>query len=151
MSEELVVMFNDPKTIKVLASCNHTGEIHIEFCDQMYVHSDGYIYLFELIENSQQNKNILSALWFNKEVVASIHTRDGLSYQFTLLPYRAIISGTEFTKLYSWFQANIGNYDLSTVWVLNPTKIMETTISKQVEEQIQKFPMVNHLDRLLKE
>lgn len=143
--------FNKDATIKVLVTFNKEGKIQVDFRNLIYMTDEGEIQLFELMENSQVNKNLLFSLWFDKNIFISVLTETHCSYQMELLPRRIITSGSEFTKCYTWIQKNIGDYDLAAVWILKPMSIVETSVLKQIENEKNKYPMINHLDRLLRE
>ena len=140
--------FNSSTTLKVIATKNRKGYINIDFRHHLYINSLGSIFLFEKSEYSSLNCNLVYSLWFNKNAVISIMSDTQQSFEIQVKVERAIVSGKEFKDACEWLSEEYELFDLSSVWVLTPLEIHDTTNLKQIKNERTKKLMVTHLDRL---
>ena len=148
LEREVIELLNDADSIKVLATNDKQGNPHVVFKASLHADEDGYISYWELIETSQTNKNMVNSIWFHKQVAISVQ-KDGKSYQIKGVPYRAIIAGQEFEEAYVKARSILEDADLSTVWLIEPTQVIEETYQKRKQEEEEAHPILQHLDRLL--
>ena len=147
LSEEIKEIFNDPESIKVLATTDKEGKPHVVFKGSLHVNENGYIEYLEFIESSQTNKNMVHSIWFHKTVTVNI-LLGKKSYQIKGIPYRALIAGREFEAYYKKVRAE-KNIDLSTVWLIEPENVTEQSFEKRRVEEEKAHPLLRHLDRLV--
>ena len=150
ISEDIKVILNDYGTKKVIATVNEEGVVHVAFKDMIFVDSNDTIILLEILEKSITNQNLVYSIWFNKTVAINFLSRNGESFHVQVLPKRAIVSGKEFEEYYQMVQERMGDIDLSTVWLFKILEVKEKTLIKQIEEHKIKYPIINHLDRIIK-
>lgn len=149
IDNELKTLINDPSTLKVIASENVDGELHVVFKQSMHVNEAGDLEFYEIIESSQNNKNMVNSIWFDKQVAINILTADKRSFEIKGLVKKAVVAGAEFEKIYTQL-TDKGYYDLSTIWRIEPLSVEEKTFSKREEEEKEAHPHFRHLDQLLK-
>lgn len=149
ISEDIKVILNDYGTKKVIATVNEEGVVHVTFKDMIFIDSNDAIILLEILEKSITNQNLVYSIWFNKTVAINFLSRNGESFHVQALPKRAIVSGKEFEEYYQMVQKRMGAIDLSTVWIFEILEVKEKTLMKQIEEHKVKYPIINHLDRLI--
>lgn len=143
------VILNDYDTKKVIATVNEDGVVHVTFKDMIFIDSNDTLILLEILERSITNQNLVYSIWFNKTVAFNFLSKIGESFHIQALPKRAIVSGKEFERYYQMVQKRIGDIDLSTVWLFEILEIKENTLKKQIEEHKIKYPLINHLDKLI--
>lgn len=149
ISEEWRRRINDPSSVKAVSSINAEGELHVVYKQTLHVLKDGTLELYEIIESSQNNKNFVNAIWFDRPVAINILTTDGHSLEIKGKVTRAHVAGAYFEKVYADLIGE-GYYDLSTIWQIKPLLAEEKTLAKRAEEEEQAHPHFRHLDRLLK-
>lgn len=148
LTKEIKELFEDPQSIKVLATTGRDGNLNVVFKQSLRINEQGYIEYKELIETSQTNKNMVYSIWFHKLV--SVNIRNGnKSYQIKGYPYRSLIAGREFEAAYREVQEKHGKIDLSAVWRIEPVEIREETFDKRRVEEEEEHPILKHLDRLI--
>lgn len=140
--------FNSPTTLKVIATENKKGCINIDFRRHLYINSRGCIFLFEKNEYSSLNCNLVYSLWFNKNAVISMMSDTQQSFEIQVKVERAIVSGREFRDACKWLAEEYELFDLSSVWILEPLEIHDTTNLKQIKNERTEKLMVTHLDRI---
>ncbi len=149
INEELKSILNRCDTKKVIATQNEKGEVHVTFKNMIFIDENNMIILLEMLERSVTNQNLVHSIWFNKSVAINFLSKNNESFYFQVLPKRAIVSGKMFEKYYKKIQVQMGDVDLSTVWMFEILDAEEKTLMKQVAEQKMKYPIINHLDRLM--
>jgi hypothetical protein len=90
------------------------------------------------------------SLWFDKPVSILLVTPDEKSWKITALPVRSIVNGKIFQTYYELAREKYGGFDLSTVWILKPLKIIEETLRERAAEESKNRSYFLHLDRLAK-
>lgn len=150
ISEELRNIINDPESLKVIASVNVDGEIHVVYKQPLHVNNDGLLEFNEIIESSQNNKNMVNSIWYDKEIAINVLTKDRRSFEIKGVAHKAYIAGAYFEEVYRKVTEEIGCYDLSTVWTIEVKSVEEKTFAKRAKEEEELHPTYRHLDRLLK-
>ena len=148
ISEELKSGISDPESIKVLATKNRNGEVHVAAKGSISLTEDGSIRYLELLESSQTNKNLTYALWFDQKVAINIITKDRRSYQIKGIPRRALVFGREFEEYYKTVVEKDPENDLAAVYFIEPVEVREESYSVRREEQRKEHPLYLHLDRV---
>lgn len=141
-------LINDPYSIKMLATVDRDGIPHIVVKKSIRVNEEGNIEYLELIESSQTNKNMVNSIWFGKTVAVNVQSGN-VSYQIKGVPYRAVIAGQQFEKEYDRIRKKLGDVDLSTIWLIRPTEVIEESFEKRKKEEEEAHPILQHLDRLV--
>ncbi len=147
--DEIRMRFNSSGTKKVIATVSEKGDVHVTFKDMLFIDYEGNIILLEILEKSITNRNLVYSIWFKKIIAMNALMEDGDSFHIRAIPVRAIVSGKEFEKYYGILQKEMGDVDLSTVWVFKIVEISEKTLKKRIEEDEIKYPIIKHLDRML--
>lgn len=151
ISKDVKNILNACDTKKVIATVNEKGIVHVTFKDMLFINTNNDIILFELLERSITNQNLVYSIWFNKTVAINFLCQNSESFHVQALPKRALVSGKEFEKYYQMLLKEMGDIDLSTVWLFDILEIKEKTLSKQMEEHKKSYPIICHLDRLITE
>lgn len=149
INDELKTLINDPSSLKVIASVNVDGELHVVYKQSLHVTEDGLLEFYEIIESSQNNKNFVNGIWFDKQVVINVLTADKRSFEIKGNVLKAYVAGAYFEQKYTEV-IDEGYYDLSTVWQIEPVSVSEKTFSKRVAEETSAHLHFRHLDRILK-
>lgn len=93
LTKEIIAYIEDPTTIKVIASKDRHGEVHVVVKDSLFVTEDGQIAYLEYLEGSQTNKNLTYSLWFKQKVAINIITKDNKSFLIKGVPHQALVNG----------------------------------------------------------
>lgn len=64
LTKEIKELFEDPQSIKVLATTGRDGNLNVVFKQSLRINEQGYIEYKELIETSQTNKTWFTASGF---------------------------------------------------------------------------------------
>lgn len=150
ISEELRNIINDPETLKVIASVSVDGDIHVVYKQSLHVNDEGLLEFNEIIESSQNNKNMVNSIWFDKEIAINVLSKDRRSFEIKGVVHKAYIAGAYFEEVYRKVTEELGCYDLSTVWTIKVKSASEKTFAKRAKEEEQLHPSFRHLDRLVK-
>lgn len=146
---ELKEIINAPDSLKVIASVSVDGELHAVYKQSLHVNDNGKLEFYEIMESSQNNKNMVNSIWFEQPVVINVLSKDRCSFEIKGVVYKAYVAGAYFEKVYRKL-IDKGYYDLSTVWIIEPKKVQEKSFVKRVEEERNAHPHFRHLDQLLK-
>lgn len=149
LSKEIENAINAPESLKCIASVSADGELHLVYKQSLHVNEDGELEFYELLESSQNNKNMVNSIWFDQPVVVNVLTADRRSFEIKGIVKRALIAGAKFEQIYRQV-VEAGREDLSTVWNIEIQKISEKTLKKRTEEEQEAHPHFRHLDQLLK-
>jgi len=147
--EEIKDLINDPTSLKVIASVNVDGEVHVVYKQSLHVNDNNQLEFYEIIESSQNNKNMVNSIWFDKKVAVNVLTSDKRSFELIGVAKKAYVAGAYFEEKYRQL-VDKGYYDLSTVWTIEVESIKEKTYSVRVEEEKESHPHFRHLDQLTK-
>lgn len=152
LSKDVLEAIQDQESSKILITVDKDGVPHGTSKGTIHVNEKGQIVLYELIETSQTQKNLVYSLWFGKKVAISVVTKDRKNYLIKGAPYKDIISGREFQKVYVALQEKLGeDTDLSSIWLINVEEVREQTYSVRREQEKKANPIVYHLDQIAKE
>lgn len=147
---DVVNLFQDAATVKVLATVDQRGIPHVVVKQTLQVDGAGNLVYLELLESSQTNKNLLRSLWFNRPVAVTIKGGDNQSYQITGQPVKALVAGPVFQEHYVNIRKKLGDVDLATVWLIQPEAVRNQTFSVRQAQEQQAHPNFIHLDQLAK-
>lgn len=150
LTEELVRLFNEQETVKILSTVDQDGNPHATVKQTLSIDEDGNLFYLELLESSRTNQNLVRSIWFNRKVTVIIKGKAGESYQIKGTPVRNIITGPIFQKHYIEIRERLGNVDLAAVWVIRPEEIINQTYQARRETEETNHPYFTHLDRLAK-
>lgn len=150
LSSEIIESINAPGSVKVLASKDRHGEVHVVAKGSIFVTEEGKIGYLELLESSQTNKNLIYSLWFEQKVAINIITEDRRSYQIKGIPVKSLVFGSEFEEYYKRVVEWDANNDLAAVYFIEPVEVIEQTYPVRRKEENEKHPLYVHLDRLAK-
>ncbi len=149
LSEQVIALLNDERSAQTLATVGKDGTPHSVFADAICADADGTIRYWELLETSITNKNLTYALWFRRTVAITVRGADGMSWQITGIPIKALICGAEFEDAYRAARERFGDgADLSTVWLITPVAAREETYAIRRQAEQTQHPLIGHLDRL---
>jgi len=149
MENDVLNLLNNEDTIKILVTVDDAGVPHPVVKSSLR-NEDKAITYIEFLESSLTNRYMTKSIWFNKTVSILVLTPDGKSWEITVLPVRAVVSGKLFQRYYEEAQKKYNGLDVATVWFLKPLGIREGTLQKRVEEESQNRPYFLHLDKLAK-
>lgn len=148
IGRDLTDLLQDPTTVKALATSGRDGSARVTFRDLVFVDDDGRLEVWEPVETSQTNRDLTYALWFGKRVSLGLRAPDGRSWRIWGTPVRALITGKRFEAAYRAVRERFGgDWDLSTVWLIEPEGAEEVTPAARVEREHERHPLIGHLDR----
>lgn len=150
LNEEIIKLFDDDESTKVLATVNELGYPHASAKPFIRVDDDGNLLYLELVESSRTQKNLVRSIWFNNKVSISVSDNDGRSWQIKGRPIKTLITGPIFLHYYRDVRQRLGDVDLSAVWVIEPEEIINENIQVRHSEEERAHPLFRHLDRLIK-
>ena len=148
MGNEILELLNDEESVKILVTVDEKGLPHPALKSSLR-YSDGNIVYLEYLESSRSNRFMTRSLWYEKDVVILIAGAGEKSVLVTAHPVRALVSGKEFQRYYE--EAQRKNFDLSTVWILEPVCVSDQSLNVRIAEETARHPYFTHLDRLAKE
>ncbi|NTV01543.1 MAG: hypothetical protein HGB04_01985 [Chlorobiaceae bacterium] len=150
LSEELILLFNDAGTFKALATSDGDRIPDVVAGGIFRISDEGNIIYLEHLETSRTNHNLVSAIWFERQVSIAVLGRNGENYQIKGRPVKVHITGDLFRKYYMESRALLGDVDLSGVWVIEPTEVIDESLQRRQAREEQQRPFFRHLDRLAK-
>lgn len=150
LSEEVINAINDADSIKVLASVDRHGRIHVVAKGSITVDASGRLKYWELLEGSQTNKNVTYALWFDKEIAINVITKNKNSYQIKGIPRVNLNAGKEYQKEYVRAQNRNPKNDLAAVYFIEPIEVINESYDARYDYEREKNPLYIHLDRIAK-
>jgi predicted pyridoxine 5'-phosphate oxidase superfamily flavin-nucleotide-binding protein len=150
VSQEVREVFNDKSTLKVLATSDENGVPHAVAKGSIHIDDDGNVVYWELLEKTISGRNATHSLWFDRKVSVLAIAKDGRSYQIKGIPYRTLISGREYEKCYIEAEKLNPENDLTAVYYIQPTEIREETYSVRLQQQRERHPLYQHLDKIAK-
>lgn len=152
ISEELKKIISDKDTLKVVSTVGKNGVPHVVYKGSLHVNEDGNIEYYELLESAKDNQNFIYSLWFDKKITINILSKDRKSFEIIGKPVRSITSGKKFLDVYAELKKVRGNSsDLGAIQIIEAEEIREETYSVRKEEDEEAYPILKHIDRLLKE
>jgi hypothetical protein len=144
-------VINDKDTYKVIATTDRAGNPHVVFKGSVHVNDDGNIEYYEILESSQTNSNLVASIWFHQRVAFNFLDKEKNSIQIKGRPVKSITSGRYFEAVYKKLREGGRDIDLGAIWIIEPDEIKDETFINRVREDEEKYPILKHVDRLLKD
>ncbi|MBR1865402.1 MAG: pyridoxamine 5'-phosphate oxidase family protein [Lachnospiraceae bacterium] len=149
IGKELLEILEDPQTLKCIAATDRDGIPHISYKGTLHVEEDVIVF-YDILQSSQINKNLVHAIWFEKKVAISILSKDRQSFHIVGVPFKCVTAGAYFEKTYERLRAEKGDVDLNAIWYIRPEQVRENTFSVRKAEEEQNYPVLKHIDRMIK-
>lgn len=151
ISKELQDIIEDKETLKLVATVGKDGIPHAVYKGSLHVNEDGNIEYYELLESARDNQNFVYSLWFDKKISISILDKNKRSFEIIGKPVRSITSGKKFLDAYANLKNARGNSsDLGAIQIIEIEEIREETYAVRKQEDEEKYPILKHIDRLIK-
>ncbi len=150
ITKEVKEAFEDPATVKALATLDKEGIPYVVYKGSPHLNEKGQVEIYEILESSHTNSNLVYSIWFDKKAALNLLTPDRKSYQLRLKPVKSITSGHYFEQAYNSIRSNGKDIDLGAIWQFEIEDIKEETFAVRVKEEEEAYPILKHLDRLLK-
>lgn len=150
LGNEVIDLLEAEGTFKVLTTTDEKGTPHAVIKQTIRLAEDGNILYLELLESSRTNKNMVHSIWFKHKVAITLCGKNGVSYQIKGRPVKALISGPIFQENYVDIRNQLGDVELSTVWIIEPEEVINETYSIRKVYEEETRPYFKHLDRLVK-
>lgn len=150
LGAEVKQAFADKDTIKAIATIDKNGAPYVVFKGSLHLTEEGLIEEYEILESSQTNSNLVYSIWFDKTVSINLLTSNRRSYQIKAKPVKSITSGRYFENAYVQLRASGKDIDLGAIWQFEPLEEKENTFTVRVKEDEEAYPLLKHVDRLLK-
>jgi hypothetical protein len=151
INERIQTLLQDPGAAKVLATADKLGVPHLMLDHTITSNEQGQIIYLELIETSVTNVNLVNSIWFKKKVAIQLSgSGNGETYLIKGYPVYSIICGPVFEHYYKLSMDRNPEFDLSTVWVIEPDEVIEDSYEARKSKERAEHPLVMHLDRLAK-
>ncbi len=147
LNNKVKALLKDRTSKKALATVDKHGEIHVVYKGSLTVNDEGNLEFLELLETSQNNRNLTFSIWFNKKVAVNVLGADGSSYEIKGIPYKYILDGPEFERQYRAIRKKNPKSDLAGIWIIRPTDIKEETYAVRLQDEIDQYPIIGHMDR----
>jgi len=147
---EILTLLEAPDTVKALGTVGPDGVPHVTYKGSLRADGAGNLVFAELIEASTTNRNLTWSIWFRKPVTITLLAADRRSFQIHGLPVKAHVSGPLFEKCYRDLRARLGDVDVSTVWVVEPTGWADETPAVRLAAAERDHPLLKHVDRFVK-
>lgn len=149
ISEELKKIIDEPETLKAIAATDHEGVPHLVYKGSLHVEEDQFVF-YDLLQSSQINKNLVDSIWFNKKVAVNILSKDKRSFHIVGELDKSITAGRYFQSIYKKLREQRGDVDLNAIWYIKPIEIKEVSFGVRKEEEERDYPLLRHLDRVVK-
>lgn len=146
---EWAAILADPGTLKILGTIDRDGRPRLAAKKLIRPGDDGLLEIWELIETSKTNANLLAAFWFGGSAAVLALTPDGRSFLIRCRPIRAIICGQEFRTRYEEARREYPGTDLAAAWLMAVDEFEEGTLERRREIEEEAHPLMIHLDRLI--
>lgn len=147
LDKKIVDLINNPNTVKVLATKDKNGAVHVVFKGSIKVNEVGNITVVEVLESSQTSRNLTHAIWFNEHVAITVKGEDNQSYQIKGIPYKDYTFGDHFEKVYKSVLEKNPDADVAGIWEIIPDEVRNETFKERVLEQKENLPILGHADR----
>ena len=147
LAAEVIAAFNDPASTKILATTDEKGIPHVVFSDWVSVNETGNIQVYELLEASPTNENLVRSIWFKKPIAITAKRPDHTIYQVKGLAIKCMICGPEFEAHYKRVRDAIHG-DLASVWIIQPDEVQNESYALRAAAHESAHPLLIHLDRL---
>jgi hypothetical protein len=140
----------DSETVAVIATVGADGSPQLTVSKHLELLDDGRLLHLELLESSETSRNLLRALWFDKQVAVMLHGTNGQSLVLQGKPVKAHISGPVFRQYYETIRHRLGDAGLAAVWLIEPDDIRDDSYETRRHIEKEQFPFHLHLDQLAK-
>lgn len=150
LSEELKAILAENDTLKALASVDKHGVPNVVFKSSIEVAPEGHLTYLEILDTSQNNKNLTYALWFDRVVAINVMSKERRSFQIKGKPRKVHIAGPLFERKYAEVTARVPDACLSGVWEIDPLDVQEETPAVRMAQQRRDIPYIGYLDQDLK-
>jgi len=150
LTKEAIELLDDPLTVKVLTTVDESGIPHSVIKDSLAADEDGNIFYLERTEFSRTGRNLIHSLWFNRKVTVLLKGIGDRSVQIKGIPVKTLISGPVFQRHYVALREQIGDADLSAVWIIRPDEVVDQSWAARLRETQTRHPGYTHLDRLVR-
>lgn len=147
LTEELKEIIGEKNTLKSIATVSNNGIPHVVYKGSIHVEDDMIVF-DELLESSQNTKNLVYSLWFDKKVSINILSADKRSFEIIGKPIKVTTCGHKFEAVYTKLQEIIPDTELSGIWYVEPIEVDEKTYTVRKRQQDDAYPELWHLDRL---
>lgn len=152
INDELKKVIADKDTLKVVSTVGKDGVPHAVFKGSLHINEDGNIEYYELLESARDNQNFIYSLWFDKKIAINILSKNKVSFEIIGRPVRSITSGKKFLDAYTALKQVRGNSsDLGAIHIIEAEEVREETYSVRKKEDEEKYPILKHIDRLVKD
>jgi hypothetical protein len=151
LSREIIDLFADAESTKVLATLDEHGFPHVVVKQSLQVGEDGNLLYLELLESSRTNKNLVRSIWFDQKVAVAVKGKGGESYQIKGKPVKTHITGPLFLQHYREIRERLGDVDLAAVWVIEAEEVIDENFAARQAQETERHPFFTHLDRLAKQ
>lgn len=149
ISEELRKIIQEPETLKVISATDKNGVPHVVFKGSLHVEDDKFVF-YDLLQSSRINKNLVSSIWYDKKVAINILSKDFRSFHIVGVPEKSVTAGKYFEGIYQSLREKRGDVDLNAIWYIKPEEIKQVTFKKRKAEEEENFPLLKHLDRIVR-
>lgn len=151
LENEIIGLFNDPSSIKVLSAVDEDGTPHTVFKGSLTALEDGLIAYAEVLESSQTNQNMVRSIWFDKKVSIAIR-KDGTSYHIKGKPVKCLTLGPLFKRFLQRAKERRGpDADIQSIWLIAPEEVKNESTAVRIKEEEERRPFLNkHLDLIRK-
>lgn len=150
LSQKVENAFADKDTVKAIATVDKNGNPHVVFKGSLHLTENGLLELYEILESSQTNSNLVGSIWFGRTVAINLLTPTAKSYQIKAKPIKCITSGHYFEEAYIKLRESGRDIDLGAIWQFEPLEEKEESFAVRVAEDEAAYPLLKHLDRIVK-
>jgi hypothetical protein len=150
LSQELISIINDHRSVKALATVDDSGVPHVVVDHSIYVAENGNIHYLEQLESSRSNHNLVGSIWFDRKVSIGVQGGDDKKFQIKAFPVKVHITGPLFQKHYVELRQKLGDVDLTGVWEFKPIEVTDESLKALQQDEEANRPIFRHLDRFAK-
>ncbi len=147
IDDNLKKLFEDETSIKLIGTVDKNGVPHVVRKQYLTLDENHNLLLYELLESSRNNRNLVYSLWFDKLVSVQI-TKNNESYEVIARPVKSVTAGHDFERIYENIREKLGDVDLGAIWTLIPVEIRNESFLVRQREEEEQYPILRHLDRV---
>lgn len=137
---ELIEIFNDPETNKILATLDEQGNPHVVCKYSLTILDDGTIGFLELIETSQTHKNMLRSYNFKKPVAINItNVKRDISYQIKGHTLKLTVDGLTWDRFLDQIWSVMPDVNPAGVWLIEPDEVIDENFQVRRKEEDERF------------
>lgn len=149
INDELKKIIDEPETLKAIAATDHDGIPHLVYKGSLHVEDDELVF-YDLLQSSQINKNLVDSIWFQKKVAINILSKDKRSFHIVGEVDKSLTAGRYFQSIYKKLREEKGDIDLNAIWYIKPIEVKEVSFKVRKEEEERDYPLLKHLDRVVR-